>query len=457
MTDGLCECGCGLRAPIAASNDATMGYVAGRPKRFVQGHNMRGRANPKVSDARRGKATTAGPDHYAWLRDLHQEPRGYLTPCLISGIKKRPDGYVRICTPSGARYQHRAAWEAERGTIPPGLEIDHLCYQRDCANTAHMELVTRRENTRRRRGQRTKNGPVLVTGAHGFIGTNMVAELAGNGYTVVAVDKGDGDLTDPAEAYRLIGDHEPATVIHFAAQVGRQFCEDNPTNAILSNVVATLNVARACAWIGCDMIHTSTSEVYGDRSTEVCHEIMPFTGVPTGVYALTKRQSEDVARAYGPRGLKILRPSMPYGPGAPPGRGRRALDNFLWQAHHGMPIQVHRGAARSWCWIQDVTRGIRLIMERGDPGPYNVGRDDVEVSMLELARMACDIAGAPHDLIVEVDAPPRQTVVKRLSTDRLRSLGWTPEVELAEGMAEVFQWVRRFDREGRLVSDAVAA
>ncbi len=79
---------------------------------------------------------------------------------------------------------------------------------------------------------------------------------------------------------------------------------------------------------------------------------------------------------------------------------------------------------------------------------YNVGRDDCPISMLELAYTACDLMDATHDLIHEVDPPERQTVVKRLSTERLRDLGWSPKVELDEGLPLVANWVRRFDSDG---------
>jgi len=65
--------------------------------------------------------------------------------------------------------------------------------------------------------------------------------------------------------------------------------------------------------------------------------------------------------------------------------------------------------------------------------------------MLEIAQRACDLANAPRTLIQEIPAPGMQTVVKRLSTDRIRKLGWTPTVELEEGMKLVFEWVKHFD------------
>lgn len=297
---------------------------------------------------------------------------------------------------------------------------------------------------------------ILITGAHGFIGQHLTTDLRAAGHIVHGADLEHGDLRKDGVADRLVSMASPDVVVHLAAQVGRLFSEDDHAHAVDANTTMTLRVAQACARHGARLVHTSTSEVYGDHGDQIVPEDAPLTGKPTGIYALSKRWSEDAAREYAPDGLVILRPSMPYGPGAPPGRGRRALDNFLWQAHHRMPITVHQGASRSWCWIGDTTRGIRTIIESGEQGAFNVGRDDVEVPMLDLARMACRMAGAPTALIDLVDPPARQTVVKRLSTDRLRALGWEPTVELDEGLAAVYEWVQQFDADGLMAMWAAA-
>jgi len=295
---------------------------------------------------------------------------------------------------------------------------------------------------------------VAVTGAAGFIGRWLVEELRGGGHEVVTVDR------TPHEGYTLdllnrgllrlwLVNHRPDVVVHLAAQVGRILGEDDLSRTIRWNAEVSAQVACACGDYGIRLAYASTSEVYGDHGNELVDE---HTGwlLPYNLYGLSKRWGEEAARLYASDGLVIVRPSMPYGPGAPPGRGRRAMDTMLWQAHHRMPIVVHRGAERSWCWVGDTVRGIRLAIEQPDAGVYNIGRDDDLRSMLEIAQLACKLAGAPEDLIVEVDPPAAQTVVKRLSTDRLRALGWAPTVDLEDGMARVYDWVRHFDADGVL-------
>lgn len=293
---------------------------------------------------------------------------------------------------------------------------------------------------------------VGVTGGAGFIGRWLGRELTAAGHTVSVIDRAvrpSSDLLEPGVAADWVRRTGPDVVVHLAAQVGRIFSEDDVRRTVRLNAEMTMVVAQACSDAGVRLAYASTSEVYGDQGNDLCTEGGPQV-LPQGAYGLTKRWGEEAARLYAPDALVIFRPSMPYGPGAPPGRGRRAMDTMLWQAHHRKPITVHRGAERSWCWVADTVRGIRLAIEQPEAGVYNIGRDDDPRSMLEVARLACKLAGAPEDLIIEVDAPPGQTVVKRLATDRLRALGWSPTVELEDGMERVYEWVRHYGPDGVL-------
>ena len=74
-------------------------------------------------------------------------------------------------------------------------------------------------------------------------------------------------------------------------------------------------------------------------------------------------------------------------------------------------------------------------------GRYNVGRNDNERSMLEVAEIACRLTDAPTSLIEEVDPPVAQTVVKRISDTKLRDLGWNPQISVEEGMRRTLPFV----------------
>jgi nucleoside-diphosphate-sugar epimerase len=294
---------------------------------------------------------------------------------------------------------------------------------------------------------------ILVTGAAGFIGTHLCRELTASGHQVEGVDLGfpvGGRDIWSSKSHRDIRYHGVKldlnkgtdAVIHLAAKVGRLFGEDDVQNTIADNAAMTTRVAKECGEAGVRLMYASTSEVYGDWADEYVDEDQPFTRIPHNIYGLSKRWGEEACQLYAPDRLTIMRFSMPYGPGLPAGRGRAALINFLYNALHGELVTVHRGSERSWCWIGDTVRAARMLLERTDGGAFNIGRDDNALPMRTVAEMACDLVGAPHNLIVEVDPPERQTVVKRLSTDRIRSLGWEPHVDLEEGMARTLEWVK---------------
>lgn len=291
---------------------------------------------------------------------------------------------------------------------------------------------------------------ILVTGNGGFIARHLIWGFS-SGHEMHGIDRWTGDLHDPQTIRRELANFEPDLLVHLAAKVGRLFGEDDPLQTIRDNTLIAADIACACRDFGIRMAYASTSEVYGDRGLQGCTEDEPFVTIPHNIYGLSKRWGEEVIRLYTEDPI-IFRFSMPYGPGLPAGRGRAALINMLHQALHRQPITVHRGAERSWCYIEDTIRAVRMVVESGFGGPWNIGRDDNAISMLKVAEMACDIVGAPRSLIEVVDAPANQTVVKRLNTDKIRALGWKPEVDLIEGMTRTLEWVKTLDAEGAVAA-----
>jgi nucleoside-diphosphate-sugar epimerase len=268
---------------------------------------------------------------------------------------------------------------------------------------------------------------VLVTGGRGFLGGHVVEAFRVAGHEAVALGRRDGDLAEPGTAERLLEEHRPEVVVHLAALVGLVAGELDPMESIRQNAGVAALVARACAGADLPLVHGSTTEVYAS----------------TTVYGLAKRWGEEAVLHYRP-GAALLRFSWPYGPGVLPGQGRGAIPNMLDQALRSKPIVVHRGSERSWCWAGDAARAVVLVVGEGAGGAWDIGRDDDPVSMLELARLVCELTGAPEDLIEEVDAPPGG-VSKPLDTERLRALGWRPEVELEDGVRATLDWLRTAD------------
>lgn len=272
---------------------------------------------------------------------------------------------------------------------------------------------------------------VLVTGASGFVGRALVEELrhGARAYDVRPLERTEGDLADEGVAERAVAAARPDVVVHAAARIGVVRCDDEPLLTLRSNVLATTRVARACASHGARLAYVSTADVYGVAA--VADEETP--AAPESLYALTKRWGEQAAELYAPAGLVVLRLANPYGPGLEPGQGKGALPSMLWQAESRERIPAYRGEMRTWCWIGDVARAIRLVLESSKDGIFNVGSDADPVTMTDAARIACDIAGAPHDLIDEVEPPPGR-VAPTISVERLRALGWRAEVGLEDGL-----------------------
>jgi len=298
---------------------------------------------------------------------------------------------------------------------------------------SRSRLVAATGHQRERRRQKrcpVHSAPVkiLVTGASGLVGRALVEELQApeNPHEVLGLERQHGDLSAGEHvAGEYMRDFRPELVVHLAARVGVALCESDPADAIRSNVTATAHVARATHEYGARLAYASTVSV----------------NAPTSLYALTKHWGEQVAELYAPEGLQVLRLAHPYGPGVEPGRGRGALPTLLWQAEQREPITVYRGDSRSWCWAGDVASAIRLVLEAGEAGAVDIGRGDEPVAMTELAQRACELTGAPQELIEEVD-PPAGFVPAGADDGRLRELGWVPEVDLDAGMRRLLEWLR---------------
>jgi nucleoside-diphosphate-sugar epimerase len=277
---------------------------------------------------------------------------------------------------------------------------------------------------------------VLVTGASGFVGRALVEELrhGERAYEVHPLERRDGDLADEGAAEQALDEFRPDVVLHSAARIGVVRCEEEPLLALRSNVLATVNVARACAAQGAHLAFVSTADVYGVAAC-ADEETSP---APASLYAHTKWWGEQAAQLYAPDGLLILRLANPYGPGVDTGQGKGALPTMLAQAERGERIPAFRGEARTWCWIGDVARAARAVLESGETGVFNVGSDADPVALTDAARIACELTGASPDLIDEADPPPGR-VTPTISVERLRALGWRPEVGLAEGMRRLLE------------------
>lgn len=313
---------------------------------------------------------------------------------------------------------------------------------------------------------------VAVTGASGYIGGWLLRSLHARGHEIHAQDltatAGEvycasfwtGDLGMQPERISWLQERQPDVVIHLAALYGRVWGERDMVKTAGSNAGLTAELARDCARTGARLMFMSSSEVYG--RTANWGTVFPRSALqPINMYGLSKKWGEEAAQLYAPDGLMITRLNMPYGPAYwPPLRGEvpgtsgrpglvgyNVLHSMLWQAGHGLDLRVHRGTERCLTWVGDTVRGLAMIMEAGQPGTWNVNRNDDHVPVAELAHRVVDLTGS-SSRIIEEDPPEGITLRKSLDSQDLLALDWKPEVSLDDGMKRSWDYFRQFGPEG---------
>ncbi len=304
----------------------------------------------------------------------------------------------------------------------------------------------------------------LVTGGAGFLGSHLCDHLLGRGHRVICVDnlvtsslaniehiRGDDfvflnhDVTEP------IAVDEPIDVVyHFAALASPIDYLRMPLHSLKVGSYGTHHALGLAKWKRARFLIASTSEVYGDPQVHPQPEtywghVNPIG--PRGVYDEAKRYAEALTMAYhSQQGVDtaIVRIFNTYGPRMR-GNDGRAIPNFVRQALAGEPLTIYGDGSqtRSFCYVDDLIRGVVALAESGEHLPVNIGNPD-EKTLLELAEAVKRITGSKSELVFEalpVDDPQqRQPDI----TKAKQVLGWEPEVSLEEGLSRL---VRSLGRE----------
>jgi dTDP-glucose 4,6-dehydratase len=187
----------------------------------------------------------------------------------------------------------------------------------------------------------------------------------------------------------------------------------------------------------------STSEVYGDPKVHPQPEtywgnVNPIG--PRGVYDEAKRYAEAMTMAYHRQqgvDTSIVRIFNTYGPRMRPNDGR-AVPTFLRQALEGKPLTVFGDGSqtRSFCYVDDLVRGLHALMQSGEHLPVNLGNPR-EFTLLELAETVRRIAGSSSEIVYEALPTDDPQVRKPDITRAQQILGWEPRVELEEGLERI--------------------
>ena len=294
----------------------------------------------------------------------------------------------------------------------------------------------------------------LVTGAAGFIGSQLAQSLVADGHDVIGIDcftdYYDTSLKE-GNAQRLdvrrldLADEEPELVgvdgvFHLAGQPGVRSFGDVFPLYLRHNVLATQRLFDACARAGVRVVFTSSSSIYGDAERYPTPE--ETTPAPISPYGITKLACEHVGRAYA-KGfgleLVVLRYFTVYGPRQRPDMFfRRACDAL----GSGRPFEVYGSGeqSRSFTYVGDAIEATVAAMERAPAGAvYNVGGGE-EASVLEAIAALERVAGRTLDVRLVGAA---KGDVRRTKADVTRigsELGWRPATGLADGLHAMWSW-----------------
>ena len=333
---------------------------------------------------------------------------------------------------------------------------------------------------------------VLVTGAAGFIGANLVKRLFTDikDIKVVGIDSitdyydvnikyerlseiealgrdwtfVKGNIADKALIDQLFTDYRPAVVVNLAAQAGVRYSITNPDAYVESNLIGFYNILEACRHHEVEhLVYASSSSVYGSNK-KVPYSTDDKVDNPVSLYAATKKSNELMAHAYSKlydipsTGLRFF---TVYGPA---GRPDMAYFGFTNKLREGKTIQIfnYGNCKRDFTYVDDIVEGVVRVMqhaperqtgEDGLPVPpykvYNIGNSNPEnlldfVTILQEELIAAGVLPADYDFEAHKELVPMQPgdvpVTYADTTPLEEDFGFRPNTSLREGLRNVARW-----------------
>jgi dTDP-glucose 4,6-dehydratase len=299
----------------------------------------------------------------------------------------------------------------------------------------------------------------VVTGGAGFLGSHLCDHLVGEGLRVVCVDnletgslqnvehlRGENfDFVNHDMTEHLEIDEAVDFVFHLASPASPIDYLRLPLQTLKVGSYGTHNALGLAKWKRARFLLASTSEVYGDPAVHPQPEtywgnVNPIG--PRGVYDEAKRYAEALAMAYHrQQGVDtcIVRIFNTYGTRMRPHDGR-AIPTFVRQALANEPLTVFGDGSqtRSFCYVDDLVRGLVLLARSGEHLPVNIGNPQ-ELTLLELAQAVVAVTGSKSEIVFEA-LPVDDPQVRQPDITRARQLlGWEPQVSLDEGLRRMLQ------------------
>lgn len=302
----------------------------------------------------------------------------------------------------------------------------------------------------------------LVTGGAGFVGSELIDFLIEHtDDSIICLDNFQSgyksnishcldnprfDLIrhDVCEPIRL----EVDRIWHLACVASPKGYQKNPIGTTKTNVLGTMNMLGLAKRCGARILFASTSEVYGDP--EISPQSESYFGHVNNIgvrscYDEGKRLAEslcfDYARMHGVD-IRVARIFNTYGPRLQPDDGR-VISNFVHQAINNLPLTIYGSGSqtRSFCYIDDLVRGLSLLMQNSCIGPVNLGNPE-EVTINAVAQLLNELIDKKLDIVYknlpEDDPKRRCPDISRA----IHELGWSPEVSLRDGLAFTIRSVR---------------
>ena len=266
---------------------------------------------------------------------------------------------------------------------------------------------------------------VMVIGANGQLGVDLVRSFGEFGWEVLAATHAEFDVRDTASVSSAISAAKPNVVVNTAAFHKVEECESNPQLAFEVNAVGPMNLANTCRENDATFIHISTDYVFDGKRGEPYTET--DTPSPLNVYGASKVAGEHLI-AYSTRRHFTIRTSGLYGVAGSSGKGGNFVETMLRKALAGEAVRVVADQVLSPTFTEDLALGIVELASTSDYGLYHLSSDG-QCSWFEFARAIFEIRGLKVDLTpVTTDqfpSPVRRPSYSVLSKAKIKSLGLT--------------------------------